>query len=141
MNPTIVALGVAVVLVALALIHVYWAAGGSAGRAAAVPTRASGVPVIRPGPVATLCVAAGLAGAAFVVVVRVRLVPGIGSSALYRWGAWAIGGAFALRAVGDFRYVGLFKRVRATRFAALDSAVYTPLCAVLAAAILYLAAI
>ena len=45
------------------------------------------------------------------------------------------------RTVGEFRYVGLFKRERGTRFAALDSCIYTPLCALLAAAVLYLAAI
>jgi hypothetical protein len=141
MSRAIVALPVAVLLVALSLIHVYWAAGGDVGRAAAVPTHASGAPVVRPGTVSTLAVAALLTGAAVMVLVRAQLVPGIGSPALYRWGAWLTGGAFALRTIGEFRYVGLSKRVRGTRFAALDSAVYTPLCAVLSAAILYLAAI
>jgi hypothetical protein len=46
----------------------------------------------------------------------------------------------ALRAIGEFRYVGLFKRVRESRFAALDTRVYTPLCVALAAAVFYLAA-
>jgi hypothetical protein len=35
---------------------------------------------------------------------------------------------FAARAVGDFRYVGFFKRVRDSRFGRLDSALYSPLC-------------
>jgi hypothetical protein len=59
----------------------------------------------------------------------------------YRWGTWTVGAAFGLGAVGDFRYVGLFRRERGTLFAALDTHVYTPLCVALAAAILYLAAI
>jgi hypothetical protein len=141
MNPTIVALAVAVMLAALVVIHLYWAAGGDVGRTAAVPTRTGDRPVLHPSPIATLSVAVGLAGVAVVVLVRAQVVPAIGSPALYRWGAWLAGGAFALRVVGEFRYVGLFKRVRGTRFAAWDGAVYTPLCAVLAAAIVYLAAI
>ena len=35
--------------------------------------------------------------------------------------------------MGDFRTVGFFKKVRATRFAQLDSRIYSPLCAVLSA--------
>jgi hypothetical protein len=38
-----------------------------------------------------------------------------------------------LRGIGDFRYVGLFKRVRDTPFARMDSRVYTPLVLALAA--------
>ena len=38
----------------------------------------------------------------------------------------------ALRAIGDFRYVGFFKRVRDSSFARLDTLAYSPLCAGLA---------
>jgi hypothetical protein len=137
----VVALSAAVTLLTLALIHLYWAVGGTAGRLATVPTRTNGAPVLRPGPAATLAVAVGLAGIAIAVLVRAKIIPPVGPPALYRWGAVAAGVAFALRAVGDFRYVGLFRRVRGTRFASWDGAVYTPLCAALSAAILYLAAI
>jgi hypothetical protein len=37
-----------------------------------------------------------------------------------------------LRAVGDFHYVGFFKRIRNTRFAKMDTLIYTPLCLALA---------
>jgi len=43
------------------------------------------------------------------------------------------------RGVGDFRLVGLSKRVRGTRFARYDSFVYTPLCLALAAGIVVVA--
>ncbi len=35
-------------------------------------------------------------------------------------------------AIGDFRLVGFWKRIRDSRFARLDTAVYSPLCLVLA---------
>ena len=39
------------------------------------------------------------------------------------------------RAVGEFRYVGFFKRVRGSRFARMDTLVYSPLCLLLAAGV------
>jgi hypothetical protein len=36
--------------------------------------------------------------------------------------------AFGLRAVGDFRFVGFFKRVRGSVFARRDTWLYSPLC-------------
>jgi hypothetical protein len=55
--------------------------------------------------------------------------------------AWALGiriggahalperpdGSLALRALGEFRYIGFFKRVRGTPFARMDSRYYSPL--------------
>jgi len=35
---------------------------------------------------------------------------------------------FLIRAMGDFKYVGFFKKVRNTRFAKLDMNFYSPLC-------------
>jgi hypothetical protein len=41
--------------------------------------------------------------------------------------------------VGEFKYVGFFKRVRGTRFATLDTLVYSPLCLLLAAGVAWVA--
>ena len=48
-------------------------------------------------------------------------------------GMWMLGAVFLLRAVGDFRYVGFFKRHTDTRFARLDTLFYSPLCLLLSA--------
>jgi hypothetical protein len=55
-----------------------------------------------------------------------------GDNILVQIAAWLIAAVFALRAIGDFRYIGFFKRIRDTRFARLDTLAYSPLCAVLA---------
>jgi hypothetical protein len=47
---------------------------------------------------------------------------------------WLCASAFSLRVIGDFRYVGLFKSIRGTRFAHYDTLVFTPLCLFLATA-------
>ena len=140
MTTYVVASCVAGVLLTLALLHIYWAAGGRTGAAAAVPMHADGTAVFTPRRTATGVVALGLGLAAALVLGRAGVTPRVGPPSVYEWGTWALGAVFALRAVGEFRYVGLFKRQRRTRFARLDTRVYTPLCAALAAAVFYLAA-
>lgn len=134
-----VALVLAAVFTALAAVHVYWALAGAPG-GASVPTLADGTPLFRPSAGGTLAVAGALLAAAAVVLGRggvaaLPLPPG-----LYRVGAWVLGAVLGLRAVGDFRYVGMFKRERRSAFARRDTVLYTPLCALLAAGVFYLAA-
>jgi len=123
-----------VMLVFLAGVHLYWAAGGKAGKNAAIPT-AQGRPVIKPSALATAMVAAALCAAAALLALRIGwlALPGFaGDNIFVRIAAWLLAAVFALRAIGDFRYVGFFKRVRDTRFARLDTLAYSPLCAGLA---------
>lgn len=126
----------AVVLASISALHFYWAAGGRRGRDVVVPTRpsgsnpngASGLPVFSPGPLATTAVAVLLVVAAFVVLGAAGLLRLPLPDALIRFGIWALAVVLLLRAIGDFRYVGFFKRVRRTRFAELDTRLFTPLC-------------
>jgi uncharacterized protein DUF3995 len=123
-----------VILLLAAAIHVYWAAGGKAGRAAAVPT-ADGRAVIKPSPLGTGLVAAGLCVIAGLLAFRIGWLklPGVAdNNVLVQIAAWLIAAVFALRAIGDFRYVGFFKRIRDSKFARLDTLAYSPLCAALA---------
>lgn len=46
----------------------------------------------------------------------------------FRWGNLLIAFIFFARAVGDFNYVGIFKRARNTVFARNDTWYYSPLC-------------
>jgi Protein of unknown function (DUF3995) len=122
------------ILLVLAAIHVYWAAGGRAGKGAAIPS-ADGRPVIKPTAFATALVAVALCAMAALVALRIgwlRLPFLAGNNVIVQAGVWLIAAVFALRAVGDFRYVGFFKRVRDSRFALLDTLAYSPLCACLA---------
>jgi hypothetical protein len=59
---------------------------------------------------------------------------------VFRAGTWVIAVVFFVRAIGDFKWIGFFKRRTGTRFAALDSALYSPLCLSLAVACTLLAA-
>ncbi len=136
--PDIVADAVVAVFVVLALIHAYWAFGGQAGSLAAVP-EVHDRPAFVPSAAATFVVAIGLVACAVLVAASAGFIV---SKVPATWVTWlAIALAFGLfaRAVGDFRLVGFFKRVRGTRFARLDTAVYAPLCLILALAVFYVA--
>src|SRR4051812_22317630 len=135
---------VAGVLAAIGALHIYWALGRTAGMVKAgnalIP-EVGGQPTFTPGPGLTLAVAVCLEIAAALVALQGKLfVIGGLPSALTRVGALGVAVVLAARGVGDFRLVGLFKRVRGTRFARLDSLVYTPLCFALAAGIVIVAA-
>ncbi len=80
-----------------------------------------------PGPFATSAVAVLLLLAAAICVSQAQLL-GVPRAPLARVGVWALLVLFLLRAIGEFKFIGLFKRVRNTRFSRLDTWVYSPLC-------------
>jgi Protein of unknown function (DUF3995) len=122
------------ILIMLAGLHLYWAAGGKVGKAAAIPT-ASGRAVLKPRPFGTAIVAFMLLAMAAVLAVHTGRLTPLGfpyGHAVLQIAAWLIAALFALRAIGDFRHVGFFKPIRDSRFARLDTLAYSPLCAGLA---------
>lgn len=87
----------------------------------------AGRPLIQPGQkscraisLILLGMAAVLSGASFS-----RFAP---VTRIFKLGALLISVIFALRSIGDFRYIGFFKRKRKSKFAKLDTALYSPLC-------------
>jgi hypothetical protein len=124
------------ILAALAGVHLFWALGGKWGKDAAIPKApGTGAPTLRPGMSATLMVATALAVAADLVAVRIGLLDSGMPAWLPRAACIALAIVFLARAIGEFRYVGFFKRVRDSRFARLDTALYSPLCLFLAIAV------
>ena len=54
------------------------------------------------------------------------------------YGNLAIGIIMLIRAVGDFKYVGFFKKIKGTIFAQNDTHFYSPLCLLISINALYL---
>ena len=128
------ALVVCSVFLVLSLWHFYMALAPLSGESGAVPS-VDGRPLFVPTSRATVAVGVALAGFAVLVAATDGLVPlgvprGVLSGLSY---ALAIG--LLARAVGEFKYVGFFKRVRGSKFATLDTFVYSPLCLLLAAGV------
>jgi len=121
-----VAIAVSAVLAGLSGLHVYWAFGGQGGRRGAIP-ELDGKPLFRPGRGGTLGVAILLAGAGALVLERAAVGPHVVPAVVSLWGTRGVAAAPIGRAIGDFNYVGFFKRRKATGFAGLDTRLYSPL--------------
>ncbi|WP_028594418.1 DUF3995 domain-containing protein [Paenibacillus assamensis] len=119
---------VGVILFLLSGIHLYWVAGGKGGFLAAIPSDGSELK-FRPTKMATSVVAGGLALAGLFVLELGEVMEGlIFPDWLFLYGGWILSGVFILRAVGDFRWVGFFKKQKGTLFAKWDTLLYSPLC-------------
>jgi hypothetical protein len=124
---TILAWSLGLVLAVLGLLHIAWAFGGLTGDLPVVPER-DGMPLFRPSRGTTLGVALLLLAAAILVAQQGGVLPYLVPAQVATLGSWTIALTFTARAVGEFRYVGLFKRVRGTRFARWDTRLFSPLC-------------
>lgn len=127
------------ILTFLSGLHIFWALGGKWGSAAVFPTQVNSTdsarddaPPFMPPRLPTLIVAAALLVAALLVLWHVEILTLPLPEWMSRVGVWTLAAVFALRAVGEFKYVGFFKRVRTTAFARMDTLLYSPLCLVLA---------
>lgn len=118
----------------LGLWHAYWACGGTLAKNSAIP-EIDGRPAFSPSPAGTLAVAAVLLGSGGLIAVASGLVATSLPRSHFISLSYGLALILLLRAIGDFRLVGVFKRVRGTRFARLDSFAYSPLCLALSAGI------
>jgi len=119
------------VFLVLALWHVRMAFGSMVGESAAVPS-ANGKPLFVPSRASTLLVALVLFIFAALVAATSGLVQVGISARVLSWSCYALALGLLARAVGEFRYVGFFKCERGSRFARMDTLVYSPLCLALA---------
>ncbi|GAB3999267.1 DUF3995 domain-containing protein [Spirosoma daeguense] len=122
-----------IILLAISAIHIFWAFGGRWGLSAALPQQ-NGKRALNPGPVVTLFVAiifATMAGFYQYKIGQFNQLFFWVPNWLSQYGLWILASVFMLRAIGDFRYVGFFKKVRKSQFAELDTTYYSPLCLLL----------
>ncbi len=117
-----------IVFLFLSGLHVYWAFGGQWASKGVFPQRADHTPLATQPPLwATLVVAFGLSAFAFTMVGATGVWSPWIPSQFFTLGLWVIGSIFFLRTIGEFKYVGLTKKVKGTLFAKRDQQIYTPL--------------
>ena len=128
---TFISIGVTAVFVGLAAWHFRMAWSPASGDSGAVPG-VNGKPLFVPSAGATFSVGVALLLFAGLVAATSGFVSVGLPQRMLRWLCYALSLGLLARAVGEFKYVGFFKRVRGSRFARLDSLVYSPLCLMLA---------
>lgn len=128
---TAVAIAVSAIFFLLALWHFRMAFSPATGASGAVPS-VDGKPLFVPSSRATIGVGIALLVFAALVAATAGLLPLALPRVVLVWLSYALALGLLLRAIGEFKYVGFFKRVRGSRFAKLDTLVYSPLCLLLA---------
>lgn len=116
----------------LSLLHFYWAMEGTWWFKESLPTTSEGKQVLN--PTVLDCVIVGfflmsfsgfyfLASGYFSFDLSYRLTVIL---------KWVIPLLFLLRSIGEFKYVGFFKKVVGTEFSRWDTLIYSPLCLMIA---------
>ena len=105
--------------------HFYWAFGGTFGIKAVIP-QMEGKMAFQPPVLATIFIALAVLISA---ILSWKPHPNSYAKTLI-YGNLIIGIVFLIRAIGDFKYVGFFKKVKGSLFAENDSRYYSPLCVV-----------
>lgn len=113
------------VFACLSAIHVYWGFGGEWGSQAVIPTKDDNIKPKMPGLVPTFIVALGLLALGIFVLNKAVLLNFFIPQGFNRYGLWTIAVLFILRAIGEFNYVGFFKKINDTKY-------YSPLCLIIA---------
>lgn len=116
-----------IVFTVLSGFHFYWLLGGKFGAMQAIPTTEKGANPGKIPIVATIVVALGLLAIGVLYILNAHdqadLFPSARKIAL-----WIVPILFFTRAIGEFKYVGFFKRIKDTEFAKADTKLYSPLC-------------
>ena len=109
--------------------HFYWLFGGTYGLKHVIPTKGpttmneQAIP-----PFATLIVALGLIFCGIVYLLKTELLILPIANWIVEYALWFVPSIFLLRAIGEFNYVGFFKKIKDTEFAKADSKLFSPLC-------------
>lgn len=105
----------------ISIIHFYWVFGGLKGLNKALPTDETGKQVLNPGKIETSIVGSGLFLFALYYSTKIGLLEIELPKLIVDYSGWIISSIFILRAIGDFKYVGFFKKIRNTEFGVFDT--------------------
>ena len=125
---TILSSFLSIVFYTLGALHIYWGLGGKRALEQTLPTTTTGKKVLSPKLYHSMIVGIALVSFGIFYFIKSGTIDIHLPDLISNYGGWFISVLFSLRAVGDFKFVGLFKNVKETLFARLDTILFTPLC-------------
>ncbi|KAA1246641.1 DUF3995 domain-containing protein [Aquimarina sp. RZ0] len=125
---TIVSIILLAIFIALGFIHFYWLFGGKWGLEMVIPTKNNQTNILSIPKFATLIVALVLLLFGLMYLMKSGFINIQVPNWVTNYGSWLIPSIFILRAIGDFKYLGFFKKIKKTNFAKADSNLFSPLC-------------
>ena len=135
---TFIGTTVPILLFLFSLFHFYWMFGGRWGYSIVFP-RHKGRDLFRPGPPGLFLIGSLLALSGFVMLGQTGMLTLSLFKSYYPVATIMVGALAALRAIGDFRYLGFFKSERSHPCSRVDTWVLCPLCAYISWVCFYLA--
>lgn len=122
---------VASILCLVSLIHFYWAFGGLYGTQSAAP-RLRGKGDFSPPKILTFIIACLIGGLSVLAVLLEATDNPMRETLSYT--GYVVATVFIIRSIGDFKYVGFFKKIYNSNFAKKDTIYFSPLCLMLGCA-------
>jgi hypothetical protein len=113
-----------IVFTFLSIVHFFWTFSGEGVPSYAVPF---GNTENKPSRALTMLISIGFLCATFVVLGHIGIFELPLFFEIFRYGIWVVGALFLWRIIGDFRYFGIFKSVKNTKFTVWDNWFYIPL--------------
>lgn len=112
------------------ILHLYWFLGGKTFFKNSLPTRNDGSRVISPSKFSILIVTCGFFSCALLLMASIKIIniTAYIPSFLIHYFIITLSIIMFIRAIGDFKYIGIFKKVKNTDFAFFDTRLYIPLC-------------
>jgi hypothetical protein len=114
-------------LIIAGIFHFYWVFGGTFGLDKVIPTK-NGKVLLNPGKFLTIIV--GFVLLSFAVIAYILNFEDLSIFSYSKqivYIGWFLSALFAIRSIGDFNMVGLFKKIKSTKFAEFDTKYFIPL--------------
>ena len=116
-----------ITLIIAGLFHFYWAFGGKTGLNRAIPT-INGKSLLNPGKLLTIIVGFIILSFGWVAyILSFKDLSLFSYSQQIVYIGWFLSGIFFIRTIGDFNTVGLFKKIKSTKFSEFDTKYFVPL--------------
>ncbi len=122
----------AIVFLSISLLHFNWAFRGIDNVAKVFPVIPGKKGPSQPSPFLTGLVAIALLAIALFYFWKAQIFEMELSPIISKYLGWLVSIIFLIRAIGDFKYVGFFSKIRSTEFSKLDRKYYSPLCLLIA---------
>ncbi len=131
MITTILSIILFIIFIVLGGFHFYWLFGGVWGLEKVIPSKDNKASTLTIPKFATLLVGLVLVLFGLMYLIKSGLINVQVPYWVTNYGFWVIPSIFILRAIGDFNYVGFFKKIKNTEFAKSDSKIFSPLCLII----------
>lgn len=118
----------ALIFAVISVFHFYWFFGGAWGAKHVIPSTNNSSKKVAIPKFVTLLVAIVFVGFSLVYLLKADLIIVEAPSFILDYGYWFISIIFIARAIGEFRFVGFFKKIKHTDFSKADSKIFSPLC-------------